>query len=285
VAPEGVTKYLTTIIANELRWIKEDAEREEIWEQASKRLSERSGRSAMPSMTRTFTIPAKSGQVELVIHEPALTSDNLGFKTWAASYLLAKRLRHLDIPCRAGQALRILELGSGTGLVGMAAAGVLSASVLLTDLPDIEGNLTRNVEQNQLAIQALGGSARTAILDWNSPDEIFPSGHDTTVEKETLAPFPVIVAADAVYDKEHPAMLTKAISVWLAVGPDARFVVELPRRNGFNAELNSFKQEMLGIGLAIMEEGYEVGFDDWAGATQGELQEIDCWWSVWGWKA
>lgn len=40
----GIPKYLTSIVASPLSWIHEDR-REGIWETASKRLSERSGRS------------------------------------------------------------------------------------------------------------------------------------------------------------------------------------------------------------------------------------------------
>lgn len=40
---EGIPKYLTGIVASKLSWVNEDR-REEIWETASRRLSERSGR-------------------------------------------------------------------------------------------------------------------------------------------------------------------------------------------------------------------------------------------------
>lgn len=42
----GVPKYLTGIIASQLGWI-DDKRREEIWEAASRRLSERSGRTGV----------------------------------------------------------------------------------------------------------------------------------------------------------------------------------------------------------------------------------------------
>lgn len=43
VSEEGIPKYLTGIVASKLSWVDEER-REEIWETASKRLSERSGR-------------------------------------------------------------------------------------------------------------------------------------------------------------------------------------------------------------------------------------------------
>lgn len=43
VSEDGIPKYLTAIIASQLGWIHEE-EKERIWESASKRLCERSGR-------------------------------------------------------------------------------------------------------------------------------------------------------------------------------------------------------------------------------------------------
>jgi predicted nicotinamide N-methyase len=293
VSPEGVTNYLTSIVASSLSWLENDAQREEVWELASTRMAERSGRSGMSAMTRGFTIPTKSSQIEISIHEPTLTSDNIGFKTWGASYLLSKRLHTLELP-QSDNPLRVLELGSGTGLVGMAAAAVLGASVLLTDLPEIEGNMTRNVKQNRPAIEALGGSVTSAILDWSSCEDIlWPAVLDPTDntqstitvnrESDPISLFPVIVAADSIYAKEHPAMLVGAIAAWVSLSSDARVIIELPRRDGYEAELSDFRARMLGLGLVISEEGEETGHDDWAGVSEGELQEVHCWWSVWKW--
>lgn len=43
ICEDGIPKYLTTIIASQLAWISEE-DREAIWENASRRLCERSGR-------------------------------------------------------------------------------------------------------------------------------------------------------------------------------------------------------------------------------------------------
>ena len=78
MAPEGVPKYLTSIIASQLRWIKDDEQKEAIWEEASLRLAERSGRTAMPALSRSFVIPNGAAMFELSIHEPSLTGDDGG---------------------------------------------------------------------------------------------------------------------------------------------------------------------------------------------------------------
>ncbi|KFZ10304.1 hypothetical protein V502_08211, partial [Pseudogymnoascus sp. VKM F-4520 (FW-2644)] len=52
----AIASYLTKIVSSGLTWLSEE-EQVEVWEQASIRLSERSGRNGMPAQTRTFTIP------------------------------------------------------------------------------------------------------------------------------------------------------------------------------------------------------------------------------------
>lgn len=293
VNPEGLTRYLTQLIGCDLRWIEDDAVKEEIWEQASLRLSERSGRSAMPAISRNFRIPTSSVPFDIAIHEPALTADNLGLKTWAASYMLAKRLHTLQIPQLEGsKTLDILELGAGTGLVGIAAAAVFGASVLLTDLPEITPNLTRNVETNREMIESHNGSARTAVLDWSKPRfcQPYPGAAQGDAEdfsaKQAEQPdrFPIILAADSLYSPEHPRLLVQTIDCWLSLESNASVMVEFPFREAYTPELNDFRQRMAGIGLQVAEEGEELGYDDWGwdgGEPSGGRGEVKCWWSVW----
>jgi hypothetical protein len=284
IATEGIPKYLISIVSSDLRWIKDEAEREEIWDEASLRLAERSGRTGMPAISRTFTIPTQTGHVGILIHEPSLTEDRLGFKTWAASYMLAKRLCGMSLPLPKDGPLRILELGSGTGLVGMAAAAVLQADVLLTDLSDIESNLARNVAQNLEMIESEGGTATTAVLDWTCPDRIIPSLCPSPINSSVaFQRFPVILAADSIYSADHPSILVGAIATWLSRSTEARVILELPLREGYASEREDLRQRMVGLGLEILEQGEEVGYDDWGGMG-GELLEVPCWWTIWGWR-
>jgi Lysine methyltransferase len=274
------------MIASELKWIKDDNLKDEIYERASMRLSERSGRTAMPALTRTFRIPSFDRCFNIKIHEPSLTADLLGLKTWAASYLLAKRLHQLDIPCHRSRGgsddrLPVLELGSGTGLVGISAAAVLGASVFLTDLPEIADNLYKNAISNLDLSRTNGGTTTTAVLDWSEPHSISPVDLVSDVPTE----FPVIMAADSIYAPEHPSMLARTISKWLSPDPNARVVIELPIRPGFSVEHNDLRLRMSNIGLTCLEQGHETGYDDWGyTGKQGDLQEVECWWSVWGWR-
>lgn len=282
----------------------------------------------MPSMERAFHIlrrpgatddvPGEDLEVEIRMHEPSLTGDNLGLKTWAASYLLAKRLRDICFPSLADRlqpraSYEVLELGSGTGLVGMAAAAVLGIGVVLTDLPEIETNLARNVADNRPAISRHGGRAITAVLDWTKPSSLTPSSplHKLSAASSSVAlldpkrgletalptppdsnpstpaqlpsSFPIILAADCIYDPQHASLLANTISTWLSKRTNARVVIELPLRTAYAADVEELRRRMTMIGLDLLEEGEESGVDDW-GADDDEGQEVRCWWSVWGWK-
>lgn len=287
VNPEGVTRYLTSIVSNSLKWIEDDEVKEDIWNQASMRLSERSGRTAMGALSRSFRIPMSEGSFDLAIHEPALTGDDLGLKTWAASYLLAKRLHTFDaITSMFQQGTKVLELGAGTGLVGLAMAG-LGADVVLTDLPNICPNLARNVHSNREVIEDLGGSVQTAVLDWLNPTSCEAFSADAAISEGQAIPerFPLILAADSLYSPEHPRMLVDTIKVWLSDDSHARVIVEFPYRDAYLPQIQDFRQRMSSIGLQIVDEGEEQGLDDWG--HSGTFQKSDesalvtCWWSCW----
>jgi predicted nicotinamide N-methyase len=290
----GLSAYLTSIIASSLNWIESDDLREDIWQQASARLSERSGRSGMSALDRSFQIPSPSGTMEITLHEPALTADNLGLKTWAASYLLAKRLLSLDLPdiFRHGN-IYALELGSGTGLVGIAAAAILGANVCLTDLPEIKPNLKQNVKSNINHITLNHGKAITGVLDWSDPSEILfegeskSSGHSTVESIRNRSDFPLILAADSIYSSDHPRMLAETMKRWLSKIPAARIVVELPLRPRYDTEIESFRENMKVCGFSLLREEEEAGYDDWESSSPGEVNNalVRCWFSIWGWSS
>lgn len=265
----GLARYLTTIVASDLRWIEDEETKETIWRLASARLSERSGRSAMAKMLRTFTIPTRNGPVDLVLHEPALTGDSLGLKTWAASYLLAKRLSTISRPTNTDN---IVELGAGTGLAGMAAACIWGATVRLSDLCSIVPNLAENIAMNESTISRMGGTAVSEIIEWE----------DTSRPSEYEGRCSVILLADTIYSEDHPDLVVGAIDRWLLRDKDSLVLVEVPLRSTYRREITKFRREMLKIGLEIVDEDEEIGYDDWESAD-GDLEEVKCWWAMYHW--
>lgn len=297
---EGVPGYLTKIISSPLAWIPDDMEKEQVWEAASQRLSERSGRTATGAITRTFDVQLSAnveGAVDgiktsmqagvdkvlkLVIHEPTLTSDNLGLKTWASAFLLAKRLRlfRSTLPLLEPDA-SILELGAGTGLVGLAAAAVFQRQVYLTDLPEIVPNLEKNVHANVASIQAYDGSAEAAVLDWSEPSAFEPTA--------TPQSFPLVLAADSVYSPKQPRLLASAIQHHISLDANARLLTETPVREGYSEERAELRERLRALGLEVLMEGEDVGVDDWGNADdsddENEENEVRCRWAIWGWMA
>lgn len=142
----------------------------------------------MPEMVRTWIVPASATLPELRvdIREPPLTGDNLGLKTWGTAFAIVKKLEelgnkyfdHLLVftpePGLGTERLgtRVLELGSGTGLVGISAGAIWGANVLLTDLPEIQENLLFNISKNALMVECMGGSINGDILDWKDPKDL-----------------------------------------------------------------------------------------------------------------
>ncbi|KAJ9616477.1 Protein-lysine N-methyltransferase rrg1 [Cladophialophora chaetospira] len=267
VAESGVPGYLTSVISSTLSWIEDESTKESVWSAASARLSERSGRNAMPAMTRSFNIEK---DVLIQLHEPTLTEDNLGLKTWTSSLLLSQRLHEVRrlIP---GNIDRVLELGAGTGLVGISAACVWKTHVTLTDLPEIIPNLQKNLDLNGEVVREHNGNVVSRALDWSD---------ETDAPQSDQVKFMVILAADPIYSADHPRMLVDTVRRWIRFQSDARFIVELPLRDRYDQERQELRERLLESGFMLVVEGTDVGYDDWQG-RDGRPAEVTCWWSVW----
>lgn len=237
-------------------------------------------------MSRTFAIPATESTKALMItlHEPSLTADNLGHKTWLASFLLAKHLPtlvpHILSLGRYGQEARtrVIELGAGTGLVGLSVAALFDVDVHLTDLATIVPNLRSNVDNYQpKAISNAKGNISVAELDWSALP--CPEGGEQTK-------YDLVVAADPLYSPKHPVWLVAAIDHVARRDRVARVVIELPLREAYMPEVEDLKKRMRTLGLVIEVEGLESGFEDWESAYRKNARtEVNCWWAVWRWAS
>ncbi|XP_074885541.1 protein N-lysine methyltransferase METTL21D isoform X2 [Buteo buteo] len=107
----------------------------------------------------------------------------VGCVVWDAALVLAKFLETGACPLARRE---VLELGAGTGAVGIMAA-TLGANVTVTDLEELQELLTVNIENNKHLVT---GSVRAKVLKW---------GEDVT---EFQPPPDYILMADCIYYEE-----------------------------------------------------------------------------------
>ena len=258
----------------------------------------------MKTSTRTFQVPTKTGATfSIHIHEDInIRAENLHLETWGSSLVLARRLHAIQIanpsssdsppPCHShldstltsrSQCGPVLELGAGTGLVGIAAAAIWKTNVTLTDLSPIVPSLKNNIALNRDLLSSTGGSASSGALDWRTPSiitlgsnrEVSPQELELRAENNKAS---VILAADTIYDSSHPEMLANVIKAWLKIRPDSRVLIAYPVRVAYLDEIRDLWERLEGIGMDLVEEGKEeLPKKDWDDETLIE-------WSVWKWK-
>ncbi|KAL8474447.1 hypothetical protein ACS0TY_031060 [Phlomoides rotata] len=140
--------------------------------------------------TQSYLLPS----INSTLFIRQLSSQGLSFQLWPAAASLVALLDRQSaclFGCSPAQArrLRILELGSGTGLVGIAAAALLGARVTVTDLPHVLPNLQFNVDANAAALGLRGGAVEVAPLSWGETQQMDAVGRD----------YDVVLGSDVVY--------------------------------------------------------------------------------------
>eukprot|EP00884_Botryococcus_braunii_P000512 jgi/Botrbrau1/10461/Bobra.0133s0068.2 len=122
------------------------------------------------------------------------TEQGLSFQLWPSALTLS-RFAELENDRRRDiwKGKRVVELGCGTGLVGLVFAA-LGADVLLTDKKTPLGMVRENVQLNADLIQRAGGRADCGELVWGVTDVVSLGPHWQAPD--------FVVAADVVYMQE-----------------------------------------------------------------------------------
>ncbi|KAJ5675614.1 hypothetical protein N7462_008511 [Penicillium macrosclerotiorum] len=114
--------------------------------------------------------------------------------------------------------LQVVELGAGCGIVGIALATMLSScEVLLTDLPEVEDIVTRNIQE---ATPKASASIRYQTLDWDNPPP-----------KLCNRPIDLILVSDCTYNADSLPTLVSVLDRLVRTSPDALVLVALKRRH------------------------------------------------------
>lgn len=93
---------------------------------------------------------------------------------------------------RDGERPRVLEIGSGTGAVGLACAA-LGANVVLTEREALVEQIRTNAKLNCTRIENAGGAARIAQLDWRVDAQL------EAIRHLACPPLDLLVGSDLIY--------------------------------------------------------------------------------------
>lgn len=234
-------EWLTRIISNDLKWMRAE-ERDTVKKEASLRISENCGRTAQPELIRKIKLHNMDRMAVdyITLKEPSLTSDNLGLKTWGSSLILSQKLIDDDSMLKEP----ILELGSGTGLVGIVCKLLGYDDIYMTDLKEIIPNLRDNLRLNGL-------KGHVDELDWSNPSEFclkFPS-----------LSFQTIILSDPIYSSTHPYLIKNVLSQF--VGKETTVLIQVPIRRNFE-DIRDLLWDLLDDDFELQHQEIETGPDE-----------------------
>ncbi|KAJ7227991.1 putative methyltransferase-domain-containing protein [Mycena haematopus] len=236
--------YLVTNIEN-LRGTPSDVDR--VVGLTASLLANCGGASSAGVITRTLQFPSECGPIRVTVQDMPLENGDLasvGAQTWGGacvlSEIIAAQPADFGLVNNCSSPLMVLELGAGTGLVGLVLATVAKSmdisgvTVVATDFyPAVLENLAANISA---AFPASDRSVPISshFLDWSS----FAQNMDPPAAPLDQ-PFDVIVGADVIYEPEHAPWIHAVVSRLLAPGSSSQFHLVIPLRRTHALESSS----------------------------------------------
>lgn len=153
-------------------------------------------------------------EVLLNIHQ-----EFVGCVVWDAALVLLKYL-FTQTGNQYINGKRVLELGSGTGAVGLSSIVAGAANVIITDLPEHLALLKINIEENMPALikcQSYNSNciARASVLRWGNENDLVQAVCEKQLgkkkEDEILSTIDCILIADCIYYQEGMNKLYETI--------------------------------------------------------------------------
>ncbi|KAI8977465.1 putative methyltransferase-domain-containing protein [Mycotypha africana] len=239
----------------------DEDENESRMERASRILAHMSGRGAAGSITRIWHIPylndnGEKEELLLPLHEPCYVGNDLGFKTWGAAPMMAKKLLQNNIIPHICDCT-VLEIGTGTGMVGIVCDYLGAAEVHMTDYhPRVIENVSYNIHLNNSRAQvskldfiklAKKGTADEEEKD-DAQSEIVDNGRQ----------YDIVIASDLLYELEHAEYLPPAINK-LAKN---EFYFMIPLRETHWEEVRHFESKMDSLNQFLLRKVEDLEKED-----------------------
>jgi predicted nicotinamide N-methyase len=165
-----------------------------------------------------------------------LAGTGVGVKLWPSATALCRWLRTADCVCQCS----ILELGCGTGAVGIYCAGLGASQVLLTDAgtPALLELTQRNIDANQQQLTCI-----PSLMRYKWGDDL-PAGT-----------FDLVVASDVTYARAAHDALAATMARLLQAEPRPRIVIAHEHRTFLGAtadgRLRHFRKRAAEHGLLV----------------------------------
>ncbi|XP_047332489.1 methyltransferase-like protein 22 [Impatiens glandulifera] len=175
-------------------------------------------------------------------HRITSSIPSVGLQVWRAELLLADFVLHKIVTSSDFNDIVAIELGAGTGLVGML-LGHVAKTIYLTDYDDeILDNCIDNVHLNSRLFHC-NASVYVRKLDWRNswPPKVenVPSQERyiwTSSEVDEVESAPLIVAADVVYSNELTDAFFNTLERLLSHRPEKVVYVALEKRYNFTLD-------------------------------------------------
>ena len=245
------------------------------------------GRGCAGVMSRPWTLynPPNGEPIEIRIREPDITTSDLGWKTWGGSLLLTRLILMGRIEI-ARSIDSVMELGCGTGLVGLSLGKITASNthITMTDFhPGVLANAEVNVSENNL-----NDKISVEKVDWFS---YLPRHASYDSSAAINGPkYSIILAADVIYNNDHAESIPYVVAAHLKRSPESVFHCVLPLRPQYRSEVTLFETAMRNAGFVLGSEPMDIW--EWeVDATpanrasvisdEGELNDPMCRFGVW----
>ncbi|KAL8153363.1 hypothetical protein V2J09_011123 [Rumex salicifolius] len=174
-------------------------------------------------------------------HKVVSTIAGVGCQVWRAELVLADFVLHKMFVSMDLNDVTAVELGAGTGLVGILLARVLDTVYITDRSADILDNCAKNVELNSGAFKS-HSSIRVRELDWLGlwpPSSDINSGSPneyswTPSEVKDVNRASLLLAADVIYSDDLTDAFFRILENLMSCGPEKVLYLALEKRYNFS---------------------------------------------------